>query len=141
MFFNENYSVIRGFLSEAGLDEENWTMSRWSNLFDLSSDKPTFKWLSEDFNELTDTGFYSDRFASWCSKEVKEAIKKVVAYGVYSMSCWQDKETAEKVIKCYCLANGMMKENDVINVTALVRLVNKSDGSDYYYITYRVVKN
>lgn len=135
MVFSEN-SVIRGFLSEAGLDEGNWT-NMWPN---FRSDKPIIKWLGEDFNELTDTGFYSDRFARWCSDEVKKAIMEVVEYGVYSMNCWQNKETAEKVIKCYCLANGMMKENDVINVTALVRLVNKSDGSDYYYITYRVVK-
>ncbi len=135
MVFSEN-SVIRGFLSEAGIDEGNWT-NMWSN---FRSDKPIIKWLGEDFNELTDTGFYSDRFARWCSDEVKKSIMEVVEYGVYSMNCWQNKETAEKVIKCYCLANDMMKENDVINVTALVRLVNKSDGSDYYYITYRVVK-
>lgn len=138
MVFNDNYSVVRGFLSEAGFDEGNWSMSGY-NMFDMSN-KPAFKWFSEDFNELTDIGFYSDRFPSWCSEEVKESIKKVVDYGVYSMHCWQNKETAEKVIKCYCLANGMMDKSDEINVTALIRLINKSDGYPYYYITYRVVK-
>ena len=106
----------------------------------MSTEAPRIIYLANDLNEPVDTGFYSDRFPSWCSQELKEKIEKEIGRSVYSNDIWCDKENAEKAVKCYCTANNMMKSDDKIVVTSIIHLTNKCDGSDYFYITYRIDK-
>ena len=131
MILNKNYSVIKQFMEEA--EDSN-------DLFGRDPNKPRIIYISDDLNEPEDEGFYSDRFPNWCSEEVKKTIYEKVGLSVYSYALWSKKENAEKAIKCYCTANNMMKSDDKIVVTSIIHLTNKCDGSDYFYVTYRIDK-
>jgi hypothetical protein len=131
MILNKNYSVIKQFMEEA--EDSN-------DLFGRDPNKPRIIYISDDLNEPEDEGFYSDRFPNWCSEKVKKTIYEKVGLSVYSYSIWSKKENAEKAIKCYCTANNMMKSDDKIVVTSIIHLRNKCDGSDYFYVTYRIDK-
>lgn len=109
--------------------------------FGYNRSDPEFIYLGQDLNEPKDLAFYSDRFARWCYEAgLEDEIQKQVECSVFSNNIWYKKESAEKVISIYCLAKNMMDDGDKVVVTSIIRLVNKSDGFDYFYITYRIDK-
>ena len=132
MILAKKNSVIKQFMKEAEED--------LNDIFGRDPNKPRIIHLSDDLNEPEDEGFYSDRFPKWCSEEVNKSIYEKVGLSVYSFDIWSKKENAEKAIECYCLANKMMSSDDKIVVTSIIQLRNKCDGSDYFYITYRIEK-
>jgi hypothetical protein len=101
-------------------------------------DKPHIIFMSEDLNEPKDLSFYSDRFISWTSENLRKDIEEQVGCSVFSSNIWFNREKATKAIELYCLANRMMAPNDKIVVTGIIRLVNRSNGYPYFYILYRV---
>ena len=130
-------SVIKSFFPDASFYEA-------CVLFKGSGYKrsdPKFVYLGQDLNEPEDVAFYSDRFARWCDEAgLEDETQRQVKCSVFSNNIWYEKESAEKVISCYCLAKKMMDENDKVVVTSIIRLVNKSNGFDCFYITYRIDK-
>ena len=131
MILTKKNSVIKQFMEEA---------EDFNDIFGRDPNKPRIIHLSDDLNEPEDASFYSDRFPNWCSEGVKKSIYEKVGLSVYSYSIWSKKENAENAIKCYCTANNMMNSDDKIVVTSIIQLRNKCDGSDYFYITYRIEK-
>lgn len=130
-------SVIKSFFPNANFYETGALFE----CFGYKRGDSKFVYLGQDLNEPEDVAFYSDRFARWCYEAgLKDEIQKQVRCSVFSNNIWYKKESAEKVISCYCLAKNMMDECDKVVITSIIRLVNKSNGFDYFYITYRIDK-
>lgn len=130
-------SVIMSFFPDASFYETGVLFES----FGYRRSDPKFVYLGQDLNEPEDEAFYSDRFARWCYESgLEDEIQRQVKCSVFSDNIWYEKESAEKAISCYCLAKNMMDDGDKVVVTSIIRLVNKSNGFDYFYITYRIDK-
>ena len=120
MVFSKN-STLKAFINKA---RKFGTSNLFGGFIDSDDkfihprDKVRIIYLSDNLNEPEDISFYSDRFASQCSKEVREEIEKETGHYIYHLLTWESKDNATKAIQCYCLSTKMMCE--VIKLLSLL---------------------